>query len=400
MNAGFARVDHVVPFPSEWHGSFIEAAVRGTGLKLTVASESGEDVIMRGLSLVNNDACYSALVAAAQAVRAVERTRAEDPEAKEVIEHLALCPGCRARDTPYLIERALAGAGLSNVTVHDALPAAFSGLCALDNTAQAHLAEAVVVGDVLLQLRCRFSPYYQAHERHYLDALITTWRKHALGLLAAKPTLDAKRYLADVDCEARVLLTRPRQGNPQVGVAGSSWAVFCEGINGLLVDVVEGESCEVVLPYFAAQLSYVLHVSGVSCAFLDRIDELCAHLGGLNAIPRCPSYADLKRMGARYVPESLSIGSGWSLAGWMGFLLESGIDNIVYASTFGCMSGHVVGQGVMRDLRTAYPDANIASIEFDPGISGVNQVNRIKLMASIAKRKREEIDHDRKRAGV
>ena len=111
--------------------------------------------------------------------------------------------------------------------------------------------------------------------------------------------------------------------------------------------------------------------------------------GGLNAIPCCPSYADLKRMGARYVPESLSIGSGWSLAGWMGFLLESGIDNIVYASTFGCMSGHVVGQGVMRDLRTAYPDANIASIEFDPGISGVNQVNRIKLMASIAKRGNE-----------
>ena len=64
-----------------------------------------------------------------------------------------------------------------------------------------------------------------------------------------------------------------------MGVAGSPWAVFCEGINGLLVDVVEGESCEVVLPYFAAQLSYVLHVSGVSCAFLDRIDELCAHLG-------------------------------------------------------------------------------------------------------------------------
>ncbi len=401
MNAGHAGAKHVVPFPSEWHAPFIEAAARGAGLELDMAFESGEDVIMRGLSLVNNDACYSSLIAAAQAVRALERLRAEDPAAQAVVEHLVFCPGCRAQDAPYLIERALANAGIADVVVRDALPAVFSGPHALDDGAQAHLAEGVVVGDVLLQLRCRFSPYYQAHERHYLDALIATWRKHALGLLASKETLDAKRYLADVDREARVLLTRPRQSNPQVGVAGSPWAVFCKGVNGLLVDVIEGESCEVVLPYLSAQLSYVLHARGLSCAFLDRIDELCAFLGGsAGPIPSCPAYADLKRAGTRYVPESLSFGPGWSLAGWVGFLLESGVDDIVYASTFGCLSGHVVGQGVMRDLRAACPGANIASIEFDPGTSGVNQVNRIKLMAAIAKRKREEIEHDHERADV
>ena len=240
MNAGHAGAKHVVPFPSEWHAPFIEAAARGAGLELDMAFESGEDVIMRGLSLVNNDACYSSLIAAAQAVRALERLRAEDPAAQAVVEHLVFCPGCRAQDAPYLIERALANAGIADVVVRDALPAVFSGPHALDDGAQAHLAEGVVVGDVLLQLRCRFSPYYQAHERHYLDALIATWRKHALGLLASKETLDAKRYLADVDREARVLLTRPRQSNPQVGVAGSPWAVFCKGVNGLLVAVSIG----------------------------------------------------------------------------------------------------------------------------------------------------------------
>ena len=103
---------HVVPFPSEWHAPFIEAAARGAGLELDMAFESGEDVIMRGLSLVNNDACYSSLIAAAQAVRAPSACVPRDPAAQAVVEHLVFCPGAVRRTRRTLIERALANAGL------------------------------------------------------------------------------------------------------------------------------------------------------------------------------------------------------------------------------------------------------------------------------------------------
>ncbi len=97
MNAGHAGAKARRAVPSEWHAPFIEAAARGAGLELDMAFESGEDVIMRGLSLVNNDACYSSLIAAAQAVRALERLRAEDPAAQAVVEHLVFCPGAVRR---------------------------------------------------------------------------------------------------------------------------------------------------------------------------------------------------------------------------------------------------------------------------------------------------------------
>ena len=36
-------------------------------------------------------------------------------------------------------------------------------------------------------------------------------------------------------------------------------------------------------------------------------------------------------------------------------------------------------------LRKAYPYANIAAVDYDPGASEVNQLNRIKLMLSTAR---------------
>ena len=41
---------------------------------------------------------------------------------------------------------------------------------------------------------------------------------------------------------------------------------------------------------------------------------------------------------------------------------------------------HVVGKGVIKEIRNQYPLANIVAIDYDPGASEVNQLNRIKLM--------------------
>jgi len=37
-------------------------------------------------------------------------------------------------------------------------------------------------------------------------------------------------------------------------------------------------------------------------------------------------------------------------------------------------------------LKKAYPQSNIAAVDYDPGASEVNQLNRIKLMLSTAKK--------------
>ncbi len=77
-------------------------------------------------------------------------------------------------------------------------------------------------------------------------------------------------------------------------------------------------------------------------------------------------------------------GEGWFLTAEMVELIESGTKNIVCMQPFACLPNHVTGKGMIKELKRRYPGANITAIDYDPGASEVNQINRIKLMMSIA----------------
>lgn len=83
-------------------------------------------------------------------------------------------------------------------------------------------------------------------------------------------------------------------------------------------------------------------------------------------------------------------GEGWFLTGEMVELIKEGATNIVCTQPFGCLPNHVVGKGVIKQMRHLYPGCNIVAIDYDPGASEVNQLNRIKLMLSTAQRKVDE----------
>ncbi len=85
-------------------------------------------------------------------------------------------------------------------------------------------------------------------------------------------------------------------------------------------------------------------------------------------------------------------GEGWFLTGEMLELIHSGVPNIVCAQPFGCLPNHVVGKGVIKELRHRHPEANIVAVDYDPGASEVNQLNRIKLMLSTANKNLEKIE--------
>ena len=77
-------------------------------------------------------------------------------------------------------------------------------------------------------------------------------------------------------------------------------------------------------------------------------------------------------------------GEGWFLTGEMMELIHSGVFNIVCTQPFACLPNHIVGKGVIKAIRKEYPKANIVAVDYDPGASEVNQLNRIKLMLSTA----------------
>ena len=92
-------------------------------------------------------------------------------------------------------------------------------------------------------------------------------------------------------------------------------------------------------------------------------------------------------------------GEGWFLTGEMMELAERGVPNIVCLQPFGCLPNHITGKGVMHALRERYPDSNIIALDCDAGASEVNQVNRIKLMLSVAREKAPEKEHEAHHAG-
>ena len=73
----------------------------------------------------------------------------------------------------------------------------------------------------------------------------------------------------------------------------------------------------------------------------------------------------------------------------MAELIQSGYENIVCIQPFACLPNHVVGKGVIKEMKRLYPQANIVAVDFDPGASEVNQLNRIRLMLSTARKKVE-----------
>ena len=92
----------------------------------------------------------------------------------------------------------------------------------------------------------------------------------------------------------------------------------------------------------------------------------------------------LAEMASDIVSLGNQTGEGWFLTGEMLELIENGAQNIICAQPFACLPNHVVGKGVIKELRRLHPQSNIVAIDFDPGASEVNQLNRIKLMLSTA----------------
>ena len=107
---------------------------------------------------------------------------------------------------------------------------------------------------------------------------------------------------------------------------------------------------------------------------------------------------DLAEYAKPFVSIGNQTGEGWFLTGEMVELIHSGAPNIVCTQPLACLPNHVVGKGVIKEIRQAFPDANIVAIDYDPGASEVNQINRIKLMLSAAEKNLIEIERNKQEA--
>ena len=231
------------------------------------------------------------------------------------------------------------------------------------------------------------------------------WEKIAIASLTDRQTRWTYRGV----CEGivRAFDELPIDENlrkPRVGIVGEILVKYMPLANNHLVDLLEREGAEAVVPDLMDFMNYSVYNldykhqylgKGVSSAVLAEagVKGIWAlrrpALDALEKSRRFEAPMPIKKI-AEMAKPLLSIGNqygeGWFLTGEMAELIVSGVPNIVCIQPFACLPNHVVGKGVIKALKSNYPEANVVAVDYDPGASEVNQLNRIKLMLSAAQK--------------
>ena len=190
---------------------------------------------------------------------------------------------------------------------------------------------------------------------------------------------------------------------PRVGVLGEILVQFHPGANNHIVETIESEGCEAVLPglmWFvynclsAGDYNYKTfgtdkwsrHVKKAFRALLMQYQKPVTTALRKSARFEVPTpITELMADAQRIVQLGNQAGEGWYLVGEMVDMIREGVPNIAVVQPFACLPNHVTGRGIFREIRRQFPQANVVSIDYDPGASQVNQLNRIKLMAATAR---------------
>ena len=387
------------PQMSPIHFELFEEVFNMSGYDFKVLPDVNPEVIEAGLKYVNNDACYPSILVVGQVMQAL--LSGEYDLSKTAVIMSQTGGGCRATNYIAFIRKALKDAGIEHVPVISLNAGGLENNPGfnLDLRSLKRLSMAMIYGDLLMRLLFKTRPYEVTEGS--ANHLYESWSdKCKRDLVKA----DKKTYKRNIEEIVKAFDTLPIHDleKPKVGIVGEILVKFHPGANNRLVDYLESEGCEAVVPDFADFMLYCGYNAVVRHEELSG--SLKSKIGGNLLIEYIEHYRkDMKyflEQSQRFTPpesiknlankasEVLSVcnqtGEGWFLTAEMMELLETGVNNIACLQPFACLPNHITGKGMIKSLKRIFPKANIAPIDFDPGASEVNQINRLKLMLSSA----------------
>ena len=397
----------LAPQMSPIHFDLVEPVFRKYGFNVVILDNDNRTAVDVGLKYVNNDACYPSIVVVGQIMEAVLSGRYDTDRLAIAMSQTGGC--CRASNYVGFIRRALDKVGLSHIPVIsvNANGMEKNGGFRVSPGLLFDAVKAIVYGDLFMRCLYRVRPYEIVPGS--ADSLHEEWKKICLDSLLNP---DSEYKYKDV-CKGIVNAfdSFPINENihkPRVGIVGEILVKYMPLANNHLVELLEKEGAEAFVPDLLDFFNYSIYNNKYKHEFLGAKWSTAAVADvAIKAIrrlrkPAIDALEESERFEAPMPIEKVAelttpflslgnqYGEGWFLAGEMAELLDSGIPNIVCIQPFACLPNHVVGKGVIKQLKNYYPEANIAAIDYDPGASEVNQLNRIKLMLSTAKERCEE----------
>ena len=406
---GFKRVEFteemskrytvLAPQMAPIHFDLLEAAFRHSGFNLVILPDTDPQAIDCGLRYVNNDACYPAIIVAGQMIAALQSGKYDLNATALIITQTG--GGCRATNYIGFIRRALEDAGLGYIPVIGLSAQQIeknSGFKPTFGLADRAL-KALCLGDLLMRVLYRTRPYEQ--EKGAANAL---YRRYADRIKTELKNMSVRSYrniVRDIVHDFDTLPLIPME-KPRIGVVGEILVKFHPTANNDIVGTIEREGAECVMPdlmdfFFYSLFDGIYYETSLESSALNRLKYHIA----IRYIERYRSEMKkaLNKSRRFTAPESIynlakgvhgvldlgnAAGEGWFLTAEMVELIKSGVVSIACLQPFACLPNHVTGKGMIKELRRRYPDAQISAIDFDPGASEVNQLNRLKLLLANA----------------
>ncbi len=406
------RKDYTILCPqmSPIHFELLEPAFNASGYHVEVLPNDNKQAVDVGLKYVNNDACYPSLMVVGQIMEAILSGKYDTDKIAVIISQTG--GGCRASNYIGFIRRALKKAGYEHIPVISINLSGLEGNPGFKITPMLALRGiyAAVFGDIFMKCVYRLRPYEAVPGS--VEAMHRKWVKVCSDFVSQgyPSRRKFKKLCRDIiqDFDNNIELLDVKK--PRVGVVGEILVKFLPAANNHLVDLLESEGAEAVVPDLLDFLLYCFYNQNFKVEKLGfaKSKAIVANLGiktlewfrspASKAFKESKHFDppadihDLGRMASEIVSLGNQTGEGWFLTGEMLELIHSGATNIVCTQPFACLPNHVVGKGVIKELRRRYPLANIVAIDYDPGASEVNQLNRIKLMLSTANKNLEKAE--------
>lgn len=391
----------IVPQMSPTHFQFMETVFVAEGYKIKLLPKLSQDAVELGIRYVNNDACFPAIAVIGQLIEALKQGVLD-------LDHVALLitqtgGGCRATNYVGFLRKALRDSGLGNIPI---IPIStnvdpYSPGFKISRKLLRRILMGMQYGDMLVRMINRMQPYEKV--KGATKALEEKWaikiKENLTSANLIKFHYNLWRMVRDFDHIE--LETEKRK--PRVGIVGEILLKYHNDANHNVAQLIFDEGCEVVATDMLSFFLYCMydHIFNYKQLNGDKKNYRIAKIGikfvelttfaqrfFLKHSKHFTAPAKLKKL-RKSVKGLVSLGhqsgEGWMLVAEMVHMLEHGTNNILCIQPFGCLPNHITGKGMIKTLRQKYPNANIVALDYDPGTSETNQINRIKLMLTVAK---------------
>lgn len=403
------------PQMSPLHFSFFQEAFRSEGYNLEVLPEVNNETIEEGLRYVNNDACYPSIIVIGQLLQALQSGQYDLNNTSVIISQTGGM--CRATNYISMLRKALLDKGLQNTPI---ISANMSGLekssgFKITKRLFIKLIMGLVYGDLFMTLLNRVRPYEKIPGS--AELLYKKWLPICEKQISRASFKEFRNNIGEIVSQFDHLEINDIS-KPRVGIVGEILVKYHPVANNNLVKLLESEGVEAVVPGMMNFFLYCFYdfmfdyryLSGklkenIICKLLIKyMEKYCREMR--NALEQSKRFSPpqtiyhLAQLAERHMSLGHHAGEGWLLTAEMIELIQSGVPNIVCIQPFACLPNHVTGKGMIKELRRSYPTANIVPIDYDPGASEVNQLNRIKLMLSVAFKNQKEMEKQGKSAAI